>query len=203
MLTQPDVSPADGRELGPVTRYDGDSTGWPPRPRIRNLNMTERYTVRVTKDHLVFSAAHFVTIGDFCERLHGHNFRLAAEAQGPLDENQFVIDFIALRDLLQELAADLDHRVLLPLEHPRIRVEVNDQEVTAHFDDRRWIFPREECRLLPIRQTTAELLARWLGEQLLQRLAERGIALPECLRMEVEENFGQWAICELQGPAAG
>lgn len=163
--------------------------------------MSERYTVRVTKDHLVFSAAHFVTIGDFCERLHGHNFRIAAEAHGPLDENRFVIDFIALRDLLQELTADLDHRVLLPLEHPEIRVETGEREVTVRFGDRRWIFPREECRLLPIRQTTSELLARWLGERLLERLTARGIAIPECLRMEVEENFGQWAACELRKPA--
>ena len=34
----------------------------------------ERYRVRVTKDHVVFSAAHFITFVDnVCERLHGHN----------------------------------------------------------------------------------------------------------------------------------
>ena len=59
--------------------------------------------VRITKDYLVFSAAHFITYaGDICERLHGHNYRVQAELEGPLDENQYVIDFIVLRDTLKE-----------------------------------------------------------------------------------------------------
>ncbi len=63
--------------------------------------MTETYQVHVTKDYLVFSAAHFITYGgDNCERLHGHNYRVQAEAEGPLDENHYVIDFIVLRDAL-------------------------------------------------------------------------------------------------------
>jgi 6-pyruvoyltetrahydropterin/6-carboxytetrahydropterin synthase len=38
----------------------------------------ERYTVRVSKDYLVFCAGHFITYdGDHCERLHGHNYRVA------------------------------------------------------------------------------------------------------------------------------
>ncbi|MGH7129220.1 MAG: 6-carboxytetrahydropterin synthase, partial [Planctomycetaceae bacterium] len=40
----------------------------------------DTYRVRVTKDHLVFSAAHFITFaGNVCERLHGHNWRTAVE----------------------------------------------------------------------------------------------------------------------------
>ena len=63
----------------------------------------ERYRVRVTKDHLVFSAAHFITFnGHICERLHGHNWRVAVEVAGPLDENSYVFDFIALRDATQD-----------------------------------------------------------------------------------------------------
>ncbi|MEZ5948126.1 MAG: 6-carboxytetrahydropterin synthase [Planctomycetaceae bacterium] len=40
------------------------------------MNEAPSYRVRVTKDHLVFSAAHFITFnGTICERLHGHNWR--------------------------------------------------------------------------------------------------------------------------------
>ena len=61
--------------------------------------MSETYCVRMAKDYLVFSAAHFITYdGDVCERLHGHNYRVTAEIHGQLDENQYVIDFIVLRD---------------------------------------------------------------------------------------------------------
>lgn len=159
------------------------------------------YRVRVTKDHLVFSAAHFITFttpaGEVCERLHGHNWRTAVEVTGPLDENHYVFDFIALRDALQAVVAKLDHRVLLPLQHPRIAVDVRDGEVETRYADRRWVFPREDCVLLPIEQTTAELLARWIGAQLLASLGPAAAHL-QLVQVEVEENFGQWAVCQLR-----
>ncbi|MFN0050753.1 MAG: 6-pyruvoyl trahydropterin synthase family protein [Planctomycetales bacterium] len=161
--------------------------------------MTDSYRVRVTKDHLVFSAAHFITFnGDVCERLHGHNWRVAVEVAGPLDENHYVFDFIALRDATQKIVELLDHRMLLPLHHPAIRVQATQTEVEATFQERRWVFPRGDCVLLPIENTTAERLAWWIGQRLLEQLpteARRGL---ESLRVEVEENFGQWAMCEQQ-----
>jgi 6-pyruvoyltetrahydropterin/6-carboxytetrahydropterin synthase len=160
---------------------------------------SETYRVRVTKDHLVFSAAHFITFnGNICERLHGHNWRTAVELTGPLDENSYVFDFIALRDRLQEIVNQLDHRVLLPTEHKAIRVTESEREVEATFEDRRWIFPREDCVLLPVANTTAELIARWIAGELRPVVEAQEGASISTIQVEVEENFGQWAICELQ-----
>lgn len=160
----------------------------------------ERFRVRVTKDHLVFSAGHFITIdlpsGQICERLHGHNWRVAVEVSGPLDRNQYVFDFIALRDHLQKIVDRLDHRMLLATQHPDIRVDVGPRETEVRYGDRRWVFPRDECVLLPIEQTTAELIARWIGQTLDHDLVQAGWPRIPSLRLEVEENFGQWAIWE-------
>lgn len=155
----------------------------------------ESWRVRVTKDHLVFSAAHFITFnGTICERLHGHNWRVAVELEGPLDGNHYVFDFIALRDALQSIVLELDHRVLLPTLHPLIRVTDHGHEVEAKFEDRRWIFPREDALLLPVENTTAELIARWIAGRLLPVVrGTPGAAISE-MQVEVEENFGQWAI---------
>ena len=127
--------------------------------------MTEQFEARVTKDSLVFSAAHFITFnGNICERLHGHNWRVDVSICGALDENGYVYDFIALRDAVMELVEQLDHRVLLPANHPTISVtEMDDTEVEARFEDRRWLFPAEDCCILPIKNTTAELIAGWIG----------------------------------------
>jgi 6-pyruvoyltetrahydropterin/6-carboxytetrahydropterin synthase len=165
-----------------------------------NSFMATSYSVRLAKEHHVFSAAHFITFGgNVCERLHGHNYRVAVEVFGPLDENQYVIDFIALRDELKALTDELDHRMLLPLAHPLIRVTVGDSEVEAVFtpDGRRWVFPRGDCVLLPVANTTAELLANYLGRRLLDAIARRIGARPKRLRVEVDENHGQWGVCEL------
>jgi 6-pyruvoyltetrahydropterin/6-carboxytetrahydropterin synthase len=156
--------------------------------------MPEQYHVRVTKDDIVFSAAHFITFGgNICERLHGHNYRLAAEVFGPLDENHYVVDFIALRDALRAIAAQLDHHMLLPTQHPLIRVTASEQSVEVVFEDRRWMFPRGDCILLPIANTTSELLARYIGLRLLDALSIASCPRPERIIIEVDECFGQLA----------
>jgi 6-pyruvoyltetrahydropterin/6-carboxytetrahydropterin synthase len=118
---------------------------------------------------------------------------------GPLDENHYVIDFIALRDTLKRLVDELDHHVLLPTEHPQIRVMADDHSVETTFEDRRWVFPRGDCILLPVPNTTAEMLARYLGGRLLDELQTRLGARPAHVRIEVDECEGQWGICELRG----
>jgi 6-pyruvoyltetrahydropterin/6-carboxytetrahydropterin synthase len=158
------------------------------------------YCVRLEKEQHVFSAAHFITFnGDVCERLHGHNYRVAVEVEGPLDENQYVIDFIALRDELKSLTDELDHRVLLPTGHPLIRVTTLEKEIEVVFtpDGRRWIFPRGDCVLLPVVNTTAELLAHYLGQRLLAAINRRTSKQPTRLQVAVDENHGQWGVCQL------
>jgi 6-pyruvoyltetrahydropterin/6-carboxytetrahydropterin synthase len=167
---------------------------------------TNSYRVRVTKDHLVFSAGHFITIetpqGEICEHLHGHNWRTCVDVCGPLNHDGYVFDFIALRDEMQKIVADLDHRMLLPKNHPQIKVTAGEREVEVRYADKRWVFPTEDCRILPIAQTTAELLAHWIGAQLRQKLGDAGKSLT-WIRVHVEENFGQWATCELRNDPVG
>lgn len=159
----------------------------------------QQFSIKLDKEQHVFSAAHFITFnGNVCERLHGHNYRVAAEIEGPLDENQYVFDFIAVRDELKGIIDELDHRMLLPTDHPLIRVAADDREVTATFEDRRWIFPRGDCVLLPVANTTAELLAQYIGQRLLAALEHRTGSRPQRLRIAVDENHGQWGCCEIE-----
>jgi 6-pyruvoyltetrahydropterin/6-carboxytetrahydropterin synthase len=161
---------------------------------------TARYHVRIEKDCLVFSAGHFITLASgTCERLHGHNYRVAAEVHGPLDENHCVVDFGALIEALRAILGELDHRMLLPTQHPRIRVTADEKEVTAAFDDRRWIFPRGDCAMLPVANTTAELLAGYLACRLVAALEARTGTRPTSVRIEVDECEGQVGVCELHG----
>lgn len=155
---------------------------------------TESYVVRVTKDYLVFCSGHFISYeGDRCERLHGHNYRVAVEVEGPLDENQYVFDFIALKDRTRVITDELDHRMMLPLQNPDIQVAATERSVRVNYRDREWVFPREDCVLLPLANTTAELLARYIGGRLLADLKQCRGYTPEILRVEVEESPGQSA----------
>jgi 6-pyruvoyltetrahydropterin/6-carboxytetrahydropterin synthase len=159
--------------------------------------MSERYTVRVTKDYLVFCSGHFITYrGDACERLHGHNYLVAVEVEAGLDDNHYVFDFIALKNLMRELTNELDHYMLVPTRSKLIAVEESGKSVRLKFRDKEWVFPREDCVLLPIENTTAELLARYLAGRLRDTLRDAYRFTPEVVRMEVEESFGQVARYE-------
>jgi 6-pyruvoyltetrahydropterin/6-carboxytetrahydropterin synthase len=157
-----------------------------------------RFHIRLANDDLVFCAGHFLAFEDGrCERLHGHSFHAAAEVWGPLDENQCVADFVAAGDALKAILAELDHRVLLPAKHPAIHVSRRPGEIEVASAGRRWVFPDGDCLLLPIANTTTELLAQYVGERLLGALRAMGGRAPDRVRVEIGEGAGASAVCEL------
>jgi 6-pyruvoyltetrahydropterin/6-carboxytetrahydropterin synthase len=158
---------------------------------------TERFKVRVTKDHLVFCSGHFISYdGHQCERLHGHNYRAAVEVEGKLTGDYYVFDFIALKLRTKEITDELDHHMLLATRNPVITVDERPDRVRVTYKDREWVFPRDDCVLLPIENTTAELIARYISGRLAHVLRVQHGFVPDVLRVEVEENVGQSATYE-------
>jgi 6-pyruvoyltetrahydropterin/6-carboxytetrahydropterin synthase len=157
----------------------------------------ESYKVTVTKDYIVFASAHFITFaGHRCEGLHGHNYRATVTVEGALDPDAwFVFDFVVLKKIMKQLCDEIDHVVLLPTESQRVRVTVEDDTVHVSVDGRpRYVFPRKDCALLPIPNTTVEMLAKLLSERLKAEIDRLGPSRVSAIEMEVEENFGQSAI---------
>ncbi|AEK72335.1 6-pyruvoyl-tetrahydropterin synthase [Thermococcus sp. 4557] len=58
-----------------------------------------------------FEAAHAVRINGESEEIHGHTFRLEVAVEGPL-KNGYVMDFLELRRIVNEIIGKLDHRNL-------------------------------------------------------------------------------------------
>lgn len=168
--------------------------------------MHEHFEVRLRKAMHVFCAGHFITLtDDLCEPVHGHNWTVGVDVAGTPDAHGMVVDFIALRDLLGGIVARLDHRMLLPAENPRLAVTTASGptgvlETTVRFGDRRWVFPADECVILPVRNTTAEWIARWIGVELRAAVAHAGRPLPGTLRVLVDECLGQSAVWECLDP---
>ena len=158
---------------------------------------TGEFRVSVTKDYLVFSSAHFITFaGHRCEGLHGHNYRARVTVEGALNEESwFVFDFVELKRLMRRLCDEIDHLVLLPLESPRINVAEEGESVTVAVDGKpRYVFPRKDCALLPVPNTTVEMLAEMLTNRLRAEFEKMGARGLTAIEMEVEENFGQSAV---------
>ena len=161
------------------------------------MSPREEYRVSVTKDYLVFSSAHFITFaGHRCEGLHGHNYRVRVTIEGALNQEAwFVFDFVELKGIMKRLCDEIDHLVLLPLESDRINVVEEDAIVRVSVDGTpRYTFPRRDCALLPIPNTTVEMLARLLTTRLKATIGATASAALTAIEMEVEENFGQTAV---------
>jgi 6-pyruvoyltetrahydropterin/6-carboxytetrahydropterin synthase len=157
------------------------------------------FHIRIANDDLVFCAAHFIALeGGKCERLHGHSYRVAAEIYGPLNDCRYVVDFLVVRNALTCILAGLDHRVLLPTQHAAIRVSSHHGQVEAAFADRRWNFPQDDCVLLPIANTTTEMLAQFISAQLAAAIRQSTGTAPARVRIEIAEGSGFSATCDLR-----
>jgi 6-pyruvoyltetrahydropterin/6-carboxytetrahydropterin synthase len=150
------------------------------------------FKVHVSKDYLIFCAAHFVTYDGECEPLHGHNYRASVTVEGTLQADQFVFNFVPLKRIMRTLVDQLDHRTLLLDANPHFRLTRANGEVTVQTGTRRYVLPESDVLLLPLANTTAELLAEYLAQQLRQKIGD--LVNLTAREMEVSEVEGQSAI---------
>ena len=158
--------------------------------------MQSHFRVQVSKDYLVFASAHFITFrGHQCETLHGHNYRVGVAVEGALDDEAFfVLDFSVLKQIARRFVDEIDHKVILPTENPKLAYHEDGERVRVdYFGEPTYVFPKRDCALLPIQNSTAEMLAQYLGTRVREELSRSGYAHLTRLELEVEENYGQSA----------
>lgn len=163
--------------------------------------MSHAFKVLVAKEYLSFSAAHFITLaGHQCESLHGHNYRIGVTVEGGVDpECAFVVDFGILKRIVRPYVQAVDHRVLLPTSNPKLELrEDGERLLVEYLGKQRFEFPRSNCALLPISNTTAEMLAEYFGERVREELRKEGMSHLDTIEVEVEESAGQSGYCKLR-----
>jgi 6-pyruvoyltetrahydropterin/6-carboxytetrahydropterin synthase len=145
------------------------------------------FSVRVSDPKLKFSSSHFLNDHNKCSRIHGHNYLLAVEIAGALNEQFFIVDFFILKQLLMQIADELDHALLLPTQNPKIKIQQVDTQVKVDANNKHYEFPKQDVRLLPIKATTAELLAEYIYRRI------KGDYAAYTVKVEVSESEGATA----------
>ncbi len=107
-----------------------------------------------------------------------------------------MIDFVLLNRLAADICAGLTDRILLPGNSSEVALRPNGEQIEVTSYDKRFTFPATNCVVLPITNTTAEMLAWFIVESLIPPLTERG-CLSQVAQMEVavEEADRQWGVC--------
>lgn len=153
------------------------------------------FTTWVEPADLGFNSAHFITYGQVCENLHGHNFHARVVAHGDDTGEGYVLDFVALTRLAQGICQELSDRVILPGNSPVVRLEEVDGLVKVNSFGKRFWLEREGCAILPVANATAELIAHHIGNRLVESLDLEGLASNlRLLEVGVEEADRQWGI---------
>lgn len=151
----------------------------------------EKYKIRVAKDYLNFSAAHFVVEGAKCERLHGHNYGVTIEIEGTLDEIGYVVDFTKVKKIARNVCDVLDHRLLLPGQNPNLETREEEGETFVTLGSKSFVFPADDVLTLPVPNITAEYLAYHVGGEIRPEL--KSLDTVEALTTVVSEASGQEA----------
>ncbi len=153
------------------------------------MEVSRRVTVK--RNRLRFAAAHFATFQGGCEALHGHNYDVTVELEGELTEDSWVWDFGAIKRETKKLADELDHKFLLQRESRVLQITEHAEAWEVRFEQRRYVFPKEDVISLPIDNTTAERIGEWFAAGLLTFLDRDGASNILTLTVGIEEMPGQ------------
>lgn len=150
------------------------------------------FWLRLEKQYLKFSAAHFTLFQDGREGLHGHNYSIMIEVEASSTEDGFVVNFQPLKQAARQVCDHLDERVLLP-QNPRIQLTNQQNSIDLKVDQRdAYRFPAGEVLIMPVPNITCEALAYYITNQLIEKRSAWDDSLRvKRLRVWVEETPGQ------------
>ncbi|MDH3446229.1 MAG: 6-carboxytetrahydropterin synthase, partial [Deltaproteobacteria bacterium] len=155
--------------------------------------MPRRFTIEVAKDYFNFASAHFLVFANGQrEALHGHNYQVSVTLEGELDRAGVVLDFISFKPLVKRVCDDLDHRTLIQSQSPVLKVRKKDRAVEIQYKKQRILLPKQDVILLPLANTSTELLAEYIAKQINRRVLRQFAAARICsIEVGVEEARGQ------------
>ncbi|HEY5542962.1 MAG TPA: 6-carboxytetrahydropterin synthase [Candidatus Binatia bacterium] len=155
--------------------------------------MSRSFSIEVAKDYFNFASAHFLIFANGKrEPLHGHNYQVSVVLEGDLDRAGVVLDFISFKPLVKRICDSLDHRTLIQTASPAITVRERSQEIEVRHGKQKIILPREDVILLPLANTSTELLAEHVANRIRRQVRRKfpGASI-RCLEVGVEEARGQ------------
>ncbi len=153
------------------------------------------FIIHLAKENFKFSSTHFTIFSkEKAERLHGHNYQVKCEIElTDLDPTiGMAFDFNLIKPEIKSLCDSVDEHVLIAAKSPFLQFKHVGDAIEMQFSNRRYSFPKDDCRELPLVNITSEELARYFCEMLYKRLTEIKNG-PQFLSLliSVEETRGQ------------
>ncbi len=147
--------------------------------------------------NLTFASSHFLADYSKCSRIHGHSYAVHLAMEGDA-VNGILMDFRVIKETIREIIDEIDHHVIIPMEG---KFEVKrGEEVEVKYENKRYVFPDEDCIFLPIYSSSAENLATYILHEFIKRAGIESKGNIRKVEIGVDEGRGQgaWAKWERQ-----
>ena len=146
-------------------------------------------TIYIDKESHKFSAAHFTVFSQTeRERLHGHNFSVAARIVAPVDHNGLTGDYAVYKNQLKKLCDSLDEYTRIPADSPYLSIDEEGDYYRVTHDQDTLILLKADTLVIPVRNTTVEDLSFYLLETLIED--EAFLAAQDIREIEVMVSSG-------------
>jgi len=161
-----------------------------------------RHRLSIARERYKFSCAHMTVFSDGTkERLHGHNYTVAATLEVERIDLPSMIPFAPIKAAIAALCAAWKERVLLAAGNPWFEVvrggDRDADELEFRLCGARYVMPRGDALLLPIDNISVEALAAHAAQVLRDRLVALGLQHAIAIDVAIEESPGQGASCLL------
>jgi dihydroneopterin triphosphate aldolase (PTPS-III) / 6-pyruvoyltetrahydropterin synthase len=171
-----------------------------------------QFEVHVSNDTFKFNAAHFVAYENYRERLHGHNYRVSVRLLGErspssgsraiLGPDGYLMDFTNVKKVTKHVCQQLNEHFICPMYSNVLKIttktvkSVSYIQLECSMDGTQFLFPEQDCVLLPIVHATAEELAIYIFCEIIHQMDASYLLQRNVHTMEITiaEAIGQEAV---------
>lgn len=158
--------------------------------------MSLPFSIKVYKQYFNFASSHFMIFENGTrEPLHGHNYRVQVKGEAPNLCGDMVFDFLNIKPIVREVCDSLDHKLLIPRDCKHLKIHTEQKNYVIETpDESRFSIPKEDVLLLPIVNTSSELMAVYICDEIRSKIFNKFGFRFNCIEVEVEETPGQSAV---------
>lgn len=128
------------------------------------------------------------------EPLHGHNYKVLIRGDHSSLDADMVIDFLHIKPIVKELCDIFDHKLIIPGQNKFLEISAEGPNTIIRTPDSFFSIPSTDILNLPIKNSSVEVMAEYMCQELINRLKEKYNFQFEKLEFELQETPGQSAI---------
>jgi len=124
---------------------------------------------RVTKGR--FGISHRISNAPYgLDRFHGHTYEIKAVLLGFRSKYGFIFPFEELIKIIEQICEKLNNKTLLATGGENVTKDEGNRIYYITADNKHYVFPKEDVLRINLNEVTAEDLAEWIANQLIEQL---------------------------------